>query len=149
MSYGRSWGSSVSIVTGYRLDDRGSMLGRGKGFSCSLCVQISTKTTQPPVQWVPGGFFLAGKAQPGRQADHSSHLVSRSRMSRSYTSSYPWCLHGGSGKDFALFYVLYGNRKFVAMFTRASSPDSRLQSGFLTKIVCVWNQMVSRVAQLV
>jgi hypothetical protein len=36
--------------------------------------------TQPPVQWVPGG------ARPGRDANHSSHPVTRSRMSRSYTS---------------------------------------------------------------
>jgi hypothetical protein len=27
--------------------------------------------TQPPVQWVPGGLFPEGKAQPGRDANHS------------------------------------------------------------------------------
>jgi hypothetical protein len=26
-----SWGGSVSIVSDYRLDDRGSIVGRGKG----------------------------------------------------------------------------------------------------------------------
>jgi hypothetical protein len=31
-SFKRSWGSSVSIVSDYRLDDRGSIPGRGKGF---------------------------------------------------------------------------------------------------------------------
>jgi len=35
-----------------------------------------------------------GKARPGRDADHSPHLVPRSRMSRSYTSSPPKRLHG-------------------------------------------------------
>jgi hypothetical protein len=34
-----------------------------------------------------GGPFPEAKARPGRDADHSPHLVLRSRMSRSYTSS--------------------------------------------------------------
>jgi hypothetical protein len=33
-----------------------------------------------------GGSFLPGKARPGRDADHSPHLVPRLSMSRSYTS---------------------------------------------------------------
>jgi hypothetical protein len=33
-----SWGSSVSIVSDYRLDDQGSIPGKGKGFFlCPLC----------------------------------------------------------------------------------------------------------------
>jgi hypothetical protein len=40
--------------------------------------------TKPPV----------GKARPGRDADHSPHLVPRSRMSRSYTSCVPNRLRG-------------------------------------------------------
>jgi hypothetical protein len=36
-----------------------------------------------------GGPFPGAKARPGRDADHSPHLVPRSRMSRSYTSSRP------------------------------------------------------------
>jgi hypothetical protein len=43
-------------------------------------------STQPPVQWVPGVLSRGGKARPGRDVDHSPHLVPRSRMSRSYTS---------------------------------------------------------------
>jgi hypothetical protein len=45
--------------------------------------------TQPPVQWVPGSI-PGGKARPGRDADHSSHLVPRSRMGRSYTWAVAW-----------------------------------------------------------
>jgi hypothetical protein len=52
-----------------------------------------------------GGPIPSGKARSGRDADHSSHLVSRSRMSRSYTSSPPWSLHGDSGT--ALLYYFY------------------------------------------
>jgi hypothetical protein len=41
-----------------------------------------------------GGPFPGGKARPGRDADHSPHLVPRSRMSRSYTFSPHKRLHG-------------------------------------------------------
>jgi hypothetical protein len=39
----RSWGSSVSIESEYRLDDWGLVPGRGKDFSCNLCVQTSSE----------------------------------------------------------------------------------------------------------
>jgi hypothetical protein len=45
-----------------------------------------------------GGPFPGVKARPGRDADHPPHLVPRSWMSRSYTSSHPqappWCVAG-------------------------------------------------------
>jgi hypothetical protein len=41
------------------------------------------------------GFFPGGKARPGRNADHSPRLAPK-LMSRSYTFSPPWRLHGGS-----------------------------------------------------
>jgi hypothetical protein len=41
-----------------------------------------------------GGLFPGGKARPGRDADHSPHIVPRLSMSRSYTSSPPMRLHG-------------------------------------------------------
>jgi hypothetical protein len=40
-----------------------------------------------------------GKTRPGRDADHSPHSVPRSRMNRTYFSSSPCRLHGGSGTD--------------------------------------------------
>jgi hypothetical protein len=48
--------------------------------------------TNPPAG--TGGPFLGGKARPGRDADHSPHLVARSRMSMSYISS-PTCTSTG------------------------------------------------------
>jgi hypothetical protein len=45
--------------------------------------------TQPPVQWVPGV-----KRGGGVMLTTHPHLVSRSRMSRSYTSSPPKRLNG-------------------------------------------------------
>jgi hypothetical protein len=84
--------SSVSIVSGYGLDDRAiearSQAG-AKDFSSILCVQISSETH--PTSYTTGieGSFLGGKARQGRDADHSPHLVPSSWMSRSYTSSPP------------------------------------------------------------
>jgi hypothetical protein len=93
----RSWGSSVSIVSDYRVDDRGTIPGRGKGFSSILCVQTGSEAQPASCTVGTGGSFPGGKARPGRDADHSPHLVPRSEMSRSYTSSSPCSLHGGSG----------------------------------------------------
>jgi hypothetical protein len=52
-------GSSVSIVSGYGLDDRAIEVrspADAKDFSCSLCVQTGSGTHQHPVQWVPVSF---------------------------------------------------------------------------------------------
>jgi hypothetical protein len=61
------------------------------------------RPTQLPIQW-----------RPGRDADHSLHLVPRSRMSRSYISSPPWRLHGGSGTG--LFFLLLLTYKFTQRY---------------------------------
>jgi hypothetical protein len=45
--------------------------------------------TQPPIRWVPGV-----KRGRGVTLTTHPHLVPRLRMSRSYTSSPPMCLHG-------------------------------------------------------
>jgi hypothetical protein len=54
-------------------------------FSCILCVQTSSDAH--PASYPIGGHFPGGKGRPGRNANHSPHLVPSSRMSRSYTSS--------------------------------------------------------------
>jgi hypothetical protein len=56
-----------------------------------------------PVQWVPGVLSPGVKARPGRDADHSPHLVPRSRMSRSYTSSPPSSSMACSGTALPFF----------------------------------------------
>jgi hypothetical protein len=61
---------------------------RAKDISCSLCIQ--TGSGAHPASCTMG---TGGKAQPGRDADHSPHLMPRSWMSRSYTSP-PKRLHG-------------------------------------------------------
>jgi hypothetical protein len=46
-------------------------------------------STQPPVQWVPGILFPGAKRGRGVTLTTHTHLVPRSWMSRSYTSSPP------------------------------------------------------------
>jgi hypothetical protein len=76
----RSWGSSVSVVSDYRLEDRGSIPGRGSLLSSGY---------GGPVPGVKRGRGVTLTTHP--------YLVPTSGMSRSYTSSPPWRLHGGSG----------------------------------------------------
>jgi hypothetical protein len=62
----RSRGSSVSIVSDYRLDDRGSIPDRSRGFLL--------QPLRPDQLWGPQSLLYngyRGKARPGRDADHS------------------------------------------------------------------------------
>jgi hypothetical protein len=85
--------SSVSIVSGYGLDEVQSPTGE-KDFSSSLCVQTGSGTYPASCTMGTGGAFPGGKARPGRDSDHSPHLVPMAWMSRSYTSSPPKRFHG-------------------------------------------------------
>jgi hypothetical protein len=81
-------GSSVSIVSGYGLDERTIEFrppAEAKGFF--LCVQTGSGAHPASCTMGFGGPFPGAKERPGRDADDSPHLVPRSRMSRSYTSS--------------------------------------------------------------
>jgi hypothetical protein len=82
----RSRCSSVSIVSGYGLDramEVRSPAEAGEFFLWPL------RPTQSPVQWVPG--ILSPGVKRGRAVTLTTHphLVTRSRMSRSYTSYSP------------------------------------------------------------
>jgi hypothetical protein len=101
----RRWGSSVSIVSDYGLDDRANKVRSPEEaksiFPLASVSRPALGPTQPPVQWVP---FPGGKARPGLDADHSPHLVPSSTMSRSYTLS-PLCVSIGVLRDY--LYVVW------------------------------------------
>jgi hypothetical protein len=98
-------GSSVSIVFGYGLGDRGSIPGRGERIFPLTSVSIpALGPTQPPVQWVPGVLSPGVKRGRGVTLTTHPHLVPRSRISRNYTASPPKRLHGVWCDSFSFYY---------------------------------------------
>jgi hypothetical protein len=83
-------------VRGYRLDGRGSNLGRSKIFLYSIC-----RPTQPPIQWVTG-FFPPVYSGRGVKLTTDLHLVPRSRIVGLYLHS-PMYIH-----DLVLNYLSTG-----------------------------------------
>jgi hypothetical protein len=67
--------------------------------------------TQPPVQWVPGVLSPGLKRGRGVMLTTHPHLVPRSWMSRSYTSSPPKRLHGVQRDCFTFYKMTSRYRK--------------------------------------
>jgi hypothetical protein len=67
----RKWGSSVSIVSDYKMYDQGSIPGRGKGFSSSLCVQTGSEAHPASCPVGIGGPFSGVKC--GRNVTLTTH----------------------------------------------------------------------------
>jgi hypothetical protein len=85
--YHNSWGSSVSIVCDYRLEDRPNgvrSLIEKRIFPLASVSRLALRPTQPPIQC--RGPFPGSKARSGRDANRSLQ-VPKSRMSKSYTIS--------------------------------------------------------------
>jgi hypothetical protein len=78
--------SSVSVVSDYGLT---TGVGSPAEAASSLCIHTGSRAHPASCPMGTGGTLPGGKAQPGRDADHSPHLVPWSRVSRSYTSSPP------------------------------------------------------------
>jgi hypothetical protein len=76
-SFLREPGSSVSLTT-YWTTGRSRFDPRHRIFSSSLCVQTGCGAYPASSPMDTGGRFPGGKARPGRDVDHSSHLVPRS-----------------------------------------------------------------------
>jgi hypothetical protein len=76
----RSWVNSVSTVSDYRLDDRGSIPTEETDFSSSLCVQTSSDCEAHLASYPigTGGLFTEEKARPRNDVDHPPHIVPRS-----------------------------------------------------------------------
>jgi hypothetical protein len=101
-------GSSVSIVSGYGLDDRAIDVrspAEAKNFSCSLCVQNGPAVH--PASCPMGTGVLSPGLKRGRGVTLTTHphLLPRSRMSRSYTSSPPKRIVACSGTVLVYFSV--------------------------------------------
>jgi hypothetical protein len=67
-----------------------------------------------------GASLPGGKARPGYNAEHLLHLVPRSRMSRSYTSSPPDASMACSGTALLLFLLL----NFRTLYSRRQHFDA-------------------------
>jgi hypothetical protein len=82
-------GSSVSIVSDYGLDDRAIFRSPAgtKDFSSSLCAQTDSGAHPASCTMDIGGPFPGAKRGRGVTLTTHPHLVSKSRMSRSYISS--------------------------------------------------------------
>jgi hypothetical protein len=66
--------SSVSIVSGYGMDDRAIEVqspAEARDFSSNLCVQTDSGAHQSSCTMGTGGPSPGGKARPGGDADHS------------------------------------------------------------------------------
>jgi hypothetical protein len=67
-------GSSVSIVSGYKLDDRAIEVrfpAEAKDFSSNICVQTGSGAHPASCTMGTGGPYPGAKVGPGRDADHS------------------------------------------------------------------------------
>jgi hypothetical protein len=124
-----NWGSSVSFVSDYRLGGRGSIPGRGKDFTTSLCVQTSSKAHPASYPMGTGNPVSGGKRGRSVTLTTHIHLVPRSRMSRSYNSSHPWSLHGSSGTVLLLPYQRYGSPIIYGAYELWHNKDYDLIQG--------------------
>jgi hypothetical protein len=99
-------GSSVSTVSGYGLDDRANEVpspADAKNFSSRLCVQTGSGAHPASCTMGTGGPFPGAKRGLGVTLTTPPHLMPRSKMSRSYTSSLPSFSVEWSGTALALF----------------------------------------------
>jgi hypothetical protein len=77
------------IETGYRQDDRGSILGRGGIFLYITESRPALELTQPPIQCVPG-IFPRGVNWLEDEADHSPLSSAEVKKTWIFTSTPPY-----------------------------------------------------------
>jgi hypothetical protein len=90
-------------ATGWTIAILGFDSRRGVGiFLFTTASRTALGSTQPPIQWVTGALSL-GVKRTGREANHSSHLVPRSKNVWSYISTpqyafMAWCSPEAQGQ---------------------------------------------------
>jgi hypothetical protein len=88
----RSPDYAVGIAIGYGMDHRGVGVRvpvRSKNSLFSTSYTPAVGPSQPPIQWVPGVWFLPGIKRQGREADHSPPACVEVKKMWIYTST-PW-----------------------------------------------------------
>jgi hypothetical protein len=117
-------------VSDYGLDDQAIEVrsqARAKDFSSNLCVQTGSEAHPASCKMGTGGPFPGAKRGRGVTLTTHPHLVPRSGMSRSYTSSPPKRLRGVLRDCFAFFfffallYIMY----FILFFRRHKPKPKR------------------------
>jgi hypothetical protein len=101
---------------------------RKKNFPLASVSRPALKSTEPPMQWVPGL-----KCCRGMTLTTHPYLVLRLRMSRSCISS-PWCLHGAAGQ----LYFTYVWRTSFGWFCAFKVTSPRGPVGFTHFLCAVW-----------
>jgi hypothetical protein len=107
---------SVSIASDYELYDRAiedRSPAEARDFSSNLCVHTGSGAHPISCTMGTGSPFPGGKARPGRDVDHSPHLVPRSWMSRSYTSSFLCASIGVLWDCFTFIWANYVHRRAI------------------------------------
>jgi hypothetical protein len=128
-----SRGSSVSIVSGYKLDDWAIEVrspAEAKGcFPLASVSRLALGPTQPPVQWVPGVLSPGLKCSQGVTLTTHPHLVPRLRVSRSYSSSLPSAFMVCSGTALAFsIYVVMNLSLFRLNVSHGESPAGKVKA---------------------
>jgi hypothetical protein len=112
----RSRHSSFSIVTGLRAGQPRLESRQGlEVFPFATAFRPALRSTQPPIQWVPGALS-SGVKRPGREADHSP-LSNVEVNAWGYTSIPPyvfvaWCLVKHRDKFYLLRTALFESSHF-------------------------------------
>jgi hypothetical protein len=112
---------AVIAQLGYRLDDRGSRVRFPVGaenFSLHHRVQNGSEANSAPYPIGNRGTLSLGVKRTRREADHSPHLVPRSKNAWSYTSTpqyvfMAWC----SVKHFTLLYFTFTKTDWTSKVT--------------------------------
>jgi hypothetical protein len=82
--------SVVGIAVSYGLDDRGvGVQVPVKNFLFSKSSRPALRSTQPPIQWVPGALS-PGIMRPEREVDHSPPTSAEVKKMWIYTSTPPY-----------------------------------------------------------